>query len=89
MQGGDSMIAALPDPIERCRGEMVQMAKSRLHHHSEPVVARFRTAPGTTAGLLLAAEEVRGLRLRLISPDTMNTIGNQAEDIVRSISRGV
>ena len=79
---------ALPDPIERCRGEILRMAEATLQLHAEPVVARFRAAPGTTAGLLLAAEEVRKMRLRLISPSTLGSIAQRAEQVVRAASRG-
>ena len=81
-------IAALPDPIERCRGEMIELAQSRLHRHAEPVVARIRAAPPTTTGLLLAAEEARTLRPRLISPATLQAVAAGAEEIVRALSRG-
>jgi hypothetical protein len=81
-------VAALPDSIERCRGEILRMAQATLHLHVEPVAARFRMAPGTTRGLLMAAEEVRGLRMRLISPGTLSSIAEQAEQIVRVASRG-
>ena len=78
---------ALPDPIERCRGEILRMADSVLHLHSEPVAARFKAAPGTAAGLLLAAEEVGEMRLRLINPATMRSLAERAEQIVRAASR--
>ena len=92
-QGGrpnvaDDRMVALPDPIERCRGEVLRMAEAKLHLHAMPVVARFSAAPGTTQGLLLAAEEVRGMRLRLVSPATLSSIAEQAERIVRAASRG-
>jgi hypothetical protein len=80
---GPASPVALPDPIERCRGEIVQMAQATLHRHSEPVVARFRAAPATTQGLLLAAEDVREMRLRLISPATLASIADEAQRIVR------
>lgn len=84
----DDRMAALPDPIERCRGEIMRMAQETLHLHAEPVLARFRAAPGTTQGLFLAAEEVRGMRLRLVSPVTLSSIAEQAERILRAVSRG-
>ncbi len=84
----DDRMAALPDPIERCRGEILRMAEATLHFHVEPVAARFRAAPGTTQGLLLAAEEVRGMRLRLVSQATLGSIAERAEQIVRIASRG-
>ena len=84
---GDGVVA-LPDPIERCRGEIVRMAQSTLHLHSEAVAARFRAAPATTQGLLLAAEEVRRMRLRLVSPATFASIAEEAEQIVHAASRG-
>ncbi len=84
----DDRMAALPDPIERCRGEVLRMAEAILHLHAAPVVARFHAAPGTTQGLLLAAEEVRGLRLRLVSQETLGAIAERAAQIVRVASRG-
>jgi hypothetical protein len=87
-QRQEDRVAALPDSIERCRGEILRMAQAALHLHVEPVAVRFRLAPGTTHGLLLAAEEVRGMRMRLISPGTLRTIAEQAEQIVRAASRG-
>ncbi len=81
-------VAALPDPIERCRGEILRMTQSTLHLHSDAVAAYFRAAPATTQGLLMAAEQVRGMRMRLISPATFNSIAEQAEQIVRAASRG-
>jgi hypothetical protein len=81
-------MVALPDPIERCRGEILRMAEATLHLHAMPVVGRFSVAPRTTQGLLLAAEEVRGMRLRLVSPATLNSIAEQAERILRAASRG-
>jgi hypothetical protein len=84
----DGGVAALPDPIERCRGEIVRMAQSTLHLHSEGVAARFRAAPATTQGLLLAAEEVRGMRMRLVNPATFASIAEEAERIIRTASRG-
>ena len=92
-QGGrasaaDDRMAALPDPVERCRGEILRMAEATLHLHAMPVVGRFSVAPRTTQGLLLAAQEVRGMRLRLVSPATLNSIAEQAERILRGASRG-
>jgi hypothetical protein len=87
-QAREERVAALPDPIERCRGEIVRMAQSTLHLHSEGVAARFRVAPATTQGLLLAAEEVRAMRMRLVSPATFASIAEEAERIVRAASRG-
>ena len=81
-------VAAVPDPIERCRGEILRMAQAALHLHVEPVATRFRAAPGTMAGLLLAAEEVRGMRLRLVDPATLNSIAERAEQIVRADPKG-
>ncbi|HZV52742.1 MAG TPA: hypothetical protein VFD49_23645 [Candidatus Dormibacteraeota bacterium] len=80
-------IAALPDPTERCRAQIVDMVESILHLHAEPVVARFRSAPATASGLMMAADEIRRLRLRLVSPATMDRIADHAEEIVRSMSR--
>jgi hypothetical protein len=87
-QAREDRVAALPDPIERCRGEIVRMAQSTLHLHSEGVAARFRSAPATTQGLLMAAEEVRGMRMRLVDPVTFASIAEEAERIVRATSRG-
>jgi len=87
-QGQEDRVAALPDAIERCRGEILRMAQSTLHLHMEPVASRFRAAPGTTQGLLLAAEEVRGIRIRLVSQATVRSIADQAEQIIRAASRG-
>jgi hypothetical protein len=84
---GEERVAALPDPVERCRGQVVDLVEGVLHLHAEPVVARFRAAPATTSGLLLAAEEVRKLRLRLISPVTMASLADRAEQIIRAASR--
>ena len=84
----EDRVAALPDPIERCRGEVLQMAQATLHLHVDPVAARFRSAAATTQGLLLAAEEVRRMRLRLVNPATMHSIAGRAEQIVRAASRG-
>jgi hypothetical protein len=85
---GEERVPALPDPVERCRGEIVRVAQSTLHLHSEGVAARFRSAPATTQGLLLAAEEVRGMRMRLVNPATFAAIADEAERIVRAASRG-
>jgi hypothetical protein len=85
--GREEPIAALPDPAERCRSQIVDMVENVLHLHAEPVVARFRSAPATPSGLMTAADEVRRLRLRLVSPATMDRIADQAEEIVRSMSR--
>lgn len=87
-QAREDRVAALPDPIERCRGEIVRMAQSTLHLHSDGVAARFRAAPATTQGLLLAAEEVRGMRMRLVNQATFASIADEAERIVRTVSRG-
>ncbi|HYW25294.1 MAG TPA: hypothetical protein VE953_14090 [Terriglobales bacterium] len=87
-QAREDRVEALPDPIERCRGEIVRMAQSTLHLHSEGVAARFRVAPATTQGLLLAAEEVRGMRMRLVNPATFASIAEEAERIIRAASRG-
>jgi len=84
----EGRVEVLPDPIERCRGEILRMAQAALHLHVEPVAVRFRGAPGTAAGLLLAAEEVREMRLRLVNPATLNSIADRAEQIVRAASRG-
>lgn len=84
----ESPPAALLDPIERCRGEILRMAEAALHLYAEPVADRFRTAPGTAAGLLLAAGEVREMQIRLVSSATMSSIAERAEQIVRAVSRG-
>jgi hypothetical protein len=87
-QALEDRIAALPDPIERCRGEILRMAESTLHLHSAAVAARFRAAPGTVQGLLLAADGVREMRMRLVSPATFGAVAEEAERIVRAASRG-
>jgi len=84
----ESPPAALLDPIERCRGEILRMAEAALHLYAEPVADRFRGAPGTAAGLLLAAGEVREMQIRLVSSATMSSIAERAEQIVRAVSRG-
>lgn len=85
---GAEMPAALPDPIERCRAEIMEIARGTLHLHAEPVIARFRAAPGTTAGLRLAADEVRELRMRLVTRSTLDGISERAEELLRAVSRG-
>lgn len=87
-QALEDRVAALPDPIERCRGEILRLAQTTLHRHAEGVAAHFRSAPGTTQGLLLAAESVRAMRMRLVHPATFGSIADQAERIVRAASRG-
>ena len=87
-QALEDRVVALPDPIERCRGEILRMAESTLHLHADAVAARFRAAPGTVQGLLVAAEGVRGMRMRLVSPATFHSVADQAERIVRTASRG-
>jgi hypothetical protein len=87
-QALEDRVAALPDPIERCRGEILRLAEATLQLHAEGVASHFRAAPGTTQGLLLAAESVRGMRMRLVSPATFGAIADQAERIVRASSRG-
>ena len=84
----EARAVALPDPVERCRGEILRMAEETLHLHAEPVADRFRAAPGTAAGLILAAREVRETQLRLVSSDTMKSIAARAEQIVRAASGG-
>jgi hypothetical protein len=83
----DDRVVAVPDSIERCRVEIVKVVQTTLRLHAEPVVELFRTAPGNAEGLLLAAEDVREMRLRLISPATMSSLAEQAEQIVRAASR--
>jgi hypothetical protein len=87
-QALEDRVAALPDPIERCRGEIVRMAETTLHLHAQGVVARFQSSPGTTQGLLMAADTVRGMRMRLVSPATFDSVAAQAERIIRVASRG-
>jgi len=84
----EQRVVARPDPMERCRGEILRMAQAALHLHVEPVATRFRAAPATEAGLLLAAEEVRAMRLRLVNPATLKSIAERAEQIVRAAPRG-
>lgn len=83
----DDRTAAQPDSMERCREEIVQLAQRTLRLHAEPVVEIFRTAIATPDGLFLAADDVREMRLRLISPATLSSIADQAERIVRTASR--
>jgi hypothetical protein len=86
-QALEDRVAALPDPIERCRGEIVRMAEETLHLHAGGVATRFRSAPGTMQGLLVAAEAVRGMRMRLVSSATFGSVADQAEQIIRVASR--
>ena len=85
---GTGIVAALPDPVERCRAEIMEVARGTLHLHAEPVLARFRAAPGTTAGLRLAAKEVRELRMRLVARSTLDGISERAEELLRAVARG-
>jgi hypothetical protein len=85
--GREEPVVALPDPVERCRVQIVEMVESILHLHAEPVIAKFRNAPASTSGLMTAADEVRRIRLRLVSRTTMDRIADRAEEIVRSMSR--
>lgn len=84
----EGRVAALPDPIERCRGEIVHMVERTLHLHADTFVDRLRAAPASTAGLLHATEEVRGLRPRLVAPGTVASIADSAEELIRSVARG-
>jgi len=87
-QALEDRVQALPDPIERCRGEIVRMAEATLHLHAAGVAARFRSAPATTQGLLMAAETVRDMRMRLVNPATFHAVADQAERIIRTATRG-
>jgi hypothetical protein len=69
--------------FEQRRQEILAMVQDKLELHSEPASRRFLAAPATRDGLLTACEEVRELRLRLVSPATMAWIADQAEAMLQ------
>jgi hypothetical protein len=69
--------------FEQRRQEILAMVQDKLELHSEPASRRFLAAPPTHDGLLTACEEVRKLRLRLVSPATMAWIADQAEAMLQ------
>ena len=58
--------------------QILQGARQRLGRHASAVEEVFRNAPPTGDGLRSAAESVRGLRIRLVSPATMEGIADDA-----------
>jgi hypothetical protein len=70
--------------LDRQRQEILAMVRGRLKLHAAPVERCFLAAPVTRAGLLAACDEVRALRVRLVSPATMDRIADEAAAIVAS-----
>jgi hypothetical protein len=67
-----------PTSMEQVVEQIVQGARRRLGRHASAVEEVFRRAPPTGDGLRSAAESVRGLRIRLVSPATMEGIADDA-----------
>jgi hypothetical protein len=70
---------ALLDHIERA-------IRAEIHEFAGPAVAVFRSAPQTRDGLLDAAQRVEHMRLRMISPDTMQVVAERARRIITEAS---
>jgi len=62
--------------------EIEQALRAEIHDYAEPAVAIFRGAPPTRDGLLAAADQVEQMRIRMISPDRMQAVADQARRII-------
>jgi hypothetical protein len=73
-----------PPPADQALEQILEGARQRLGRHSTTVEEVFRSAPSTAGGLRAAAESVRGLRIRLVSPTTLDGIADDAIAILGS-----
>jgi hypothetical protein len=64
--------------MERVLERVLERVRQRLGRHSAAVEEIFRNAPPTADGLRSAAESVRGLHIRLVSPATLEGIADDA-----------
>jgi len=71
----------MDQPLE----QILEGVRQRLGRHSVAIESIFREAPRTDEGLRAAAESVRGLRIRLVSPTTLASI---ADDALTILGRG-
>jgi hypothetical protein len=58
--------------------QILEGVRRRLGRHSASVEEVFHAAPHTDDGLRSAADSVRGLRIRLVSPATLEEIADDA-----------
>ena len=64
-------------------GDQIEEAiRSQIQEFAGPAAAVFRSAPPTREGLLEAARQVEQLRLRMISPETMQLVAERARRII-------
>ena len=75
--------APLPEPL---LDHIEQAIRAEIHEFAGPAVAVFRSAPQTRDGLLDAAQRVEHMRLRMISPDTMQVVAERARRIITEAS---
>ena len=73
---------APPRPVDQALEQILEGIRQRLGRHSTRVEHLFRDAPQTDEGLRSAAEAVRGLRIRLVSPATLDGIADDAMAIL-------
>jgi len=69
-------------PADRALEQILEGIRQRLGRHSAKVEHLFLEAPQTDEGLRSAAEAVRGLRIRLVSPATLDGIADDAMAIL-------
>ena len=68
----------VPAPADQALEQILEGIRQRLGRHSAKVEHLFFEAPQTDEGLRSAAEAVRGLRIRLVSPATLDGIADDA-----------
>lgn len=71
-----------PPARERVLDEIELAVRAEIHDYADPAVAIFRGAPPTREGLLAAADQVERMRIRMISPDRMQAVADQARRII-------
>jgi hypothetical protein len=74
------------EPVDRVLERVLERVRQRLGRHSAAVEEVFRNAPQTADGLRSAAESVRGLHIRLVSPATLEGIADDAIAILHGRS---
>ncbi len=74
---------ARPEPPDGMLDEIERAIRAEIHDYADPAVAIFRSAPPTREGLLDAAGQVERMRIRMISPERMQSIAERAREIIQ------
>jgi len=74
-------------PRDHLLDDIEQAVRAEIHDYADPAVAVFHSVPPTREGLLEAADQVERMRIRMISPDRMQSVADRARRLILDSDR--